>query len=206
MSRTGGLKGMQYQKKSFTDVGPGDDMVIRNVMSDVEREKGIELNADSSVQIVKPNGNKGTKIIPFGDRILVQRRKVGEKAGNAGIILPGRVAEHDTDLADVVFIPDLTFADKQLIDNSIDIINSLTSKARGGDAQAFQALLDFNRYLKVKTLQVGDAVMISKYVGTQFFDNHSQQTYTLVSENDIIGMLSDAHGVETERISEQIVE
>ena len=74
------------------------------------------------------------KIIPFGNRILVKRRKIGEKVGS--IYLPDETKERNTDLADVVYVPDLTFADKHIIDNQEEIIKNITEEAKRGDPEA----------------------------------------------------------------------
>ena len=128
-----------------------------------------------------------SKVIPFGDRILVKRRKIGEKAGS--IILPDEVKDRDTDLADVAYIPELTFADNEIIDNAPEIITSLISKARQGNADALKALLQVNAFLKIKSIKAGDAVMISKYVGITFHETGKQDELTLVNGDDVIGLV-----------------
>ena len=128
------------------------------------------------------------KVIPFGDRILVKRRVVGEKLGAAGIIIASdHTKETETDLADIVYVPDLSFADRELIDNANAIVSSLTKKAAQGDSEALKALLEYNIFLKIKSLRVGDAVMIGRYVGTTFHDNAGSGNLTLVYGSDIIG-------------------
>jgi len=129
------------------------------------------------------------KIIPFGDRILCKRRKVGEKVGS--IILPDRVKERATDIADIISIPELTFADQEILDHAEEIIKNLTEKARSGDSDALITLLRVNEFIKIKTLKEGDAVMISKYVGTEFHEKDNPETLTLVRESDIIGVVSE---------------
>ena len=129
------------------------------------------------------------KVIPFGDRILVKRKRVGDKAGKEGlIVLTETTADKPTDLATVTDVPDNTFADKELIDNGNDIIKSLTKKAREGSDEALIAMLRFNTYLKMKSIQVGDEVMISKYVGTDYHDSEGQFR-TLVKSEDVIGVV-----------------
>ena len=128
------------------------------------------------------------KIIPFGDRILVKRRKIGEKIGS--IILPDEVKERNTDLADVVYVPDLTFADKHIIDNQEAIVRAITERAKTGDSGALEALLGLNQFLKVKSIKTGDAVMVSKYVGVDFHDTEGKNL-TLVSGSDVIGVIQN---------------
>lgn len=131
-----------------------------------------------------------TKVIPFGDRILCKRRKVGEKIG--GILLaPDEMKDRPTDLADVVSIPDLSFTDKELIQNSEQIVHALTEKAKSGEAEALKSLLELNQYLKIKSVKIGDAIMIGKYVGVSFYSNESAEEFTLVRADDIIGLVID---------------
>ena len=104
------------------------------------------------------------KIIPFGSRLLVKRQKIGNKLGTGLIIASDETAERPTDLATVVHTPDRSFAD--------------------------QALIKFNDFLKAKSIKVGDTVMISKYIGTDFHDNvNPGESLTLVLEQDIIGLV-----------------
>lgn len=132
-----------------------------------------------------------SQIMPLGDRILVKRRKIGDKIGTAGLILAAdETKERPTDLADVVHMPEHSFADKSLIENSEDIINALTLKAKDGESEALISLLRMNEFLKIKSIQKGQTVMISKYVGTDFHDN-SGQDLTLVNASDVIGVVHE---------------
>ena len=133
-----------------------------------------------------------SKIIPFGDRILVKRRKVGDKLGPARLIVAvEETAERQTELADVIYVSDHSFCDKHLIENSDDIIKSLTGEAKSGNAEALKALVNFNEYLKRKSVQPGDRVMVSNYVGITFHDNQGGRNLTLVSTSDIIGVVDE---------------
>lgn len=128
------------------------------------------------------------KIIPFGDRILVKRRKVGAKIGKAGILhAPDIVKEHDTDIADVVYVPELTFGDKHILDNAEKIVGSLTVKACQGDDKALLALMRINTFIKLKSISAGDRVMLSKYIGVTFNTSDTTEELTLVLDSDIIG-------------------
>ena len=128
-------------------------------------------------------------IIPFGNRILVKRRKVGEKVGS--IVMPDIIKEHDTDLADVIFVPDLTFSDKHILDNAEKIVKGLTAKACEGDAEALKALLDVNDFVRLKSIKPNDVVMISRYVGTTFHEKGKSEDLTLVDCRDIIGLVAE---------------
>jgi co-chaperonin GroES (HSP10) len=129
-------------------------------------------------------------IIPLGDRILCRRRKVGERLGKSGLIIaPDEVKDARTDIADVVYVPDLTFTDKQLIENAESIASSLAEKCRSGDSDALIALLRFNEFAKIKSIKAGDVVMIGKYVGTDFCTSDSTETITIVFASDVIGLV-----------------
>ena len=109
------------------------------------------------------------RIIPFGDRVLVKRQKTGEHRVKGTIVLPDEVEQRDTDIATVKFIPDLTFTDQTLLKDAEGIIEGLSGRAKD-EPEALKQLLNLNQYLKLRTLKVGDMVMMSKYVGTDFKD------------------------------------
>ena len=132
------------------------------------------------------------KIIPFGDRILVRRKKIEESRKDSKILLPDATSERPTDLAVIKSIPDLSLADQELISESRSIISSLTKKAAQGDSDALLSLLNFNKFLKVKSLKIGDTVMISQYVGVTFGDSENkEQDQTIVSSEDIMGVVGE---------------
>lgn len=126
------------------------------------------------------------KIIPYGNRILCKRRVVGDKTGG-GLILPEHTAGLATDTADVVAVPDHTFFDEKLLKNAEQIAEKLSVKVLEGDAEAFNALLSFNAYIRIKSLEIGDTIFISKYVGTDFFTSEDNRSLTIVNAEDIIG-------------------
>lgn len=131
-------------------------------------------------------------VIPYGDRILVKRRTVGEKIGKEKLIYTADTTkDRPTDLADVVYVPNHSFADKEMIENSESIIKSLTTKAMSGDSDSLIALLRFNEYLRIKSIKPGDKVMIGKYVGIDFNTSDSQETLTLVAGEEVIGLVVD---------------
>jgi len=103
--------------------------------------------------------------------------------------LPDVVKERPTDLAEVTFVPNTSFSDEQLIKNSEKIIDSHIEKASKGNSDALQALLSFNEFLLHKSIQVGDEIMVSKYVGTDFYDTQNSEVQTLVKYEDIIGLV-----------------
>ena len=127
------------------------------------------------------------KLIPFGERILVKRKQIGSQIGS--IVLPDEVKERSTDLAIVTHIPEMSFADKQLIENADKIIESLTKKASEGNSDALDSLIKFNEFCKLHSIQVGDEVFISKYVGTEFHETGKEEVLTLVLLSDVIGLV-----------------
>lgn len=128
-----------------------------------------------------------SRIIPFGDRILVKRKTVGEKAGS--IFLPEDVQERPTDLAVVVHVPELSFTDRDILANAEEIVEALTKKAREGDSNAITSLMSLNEFCRWKSIQPGDEVMIGKYVGTTFIEKGKAEELTLVLLSDIIGLV-----------------
>ena len=94
-------------------------------------------------------------------------------------------------IAIVKHVPDHTFIDKILITESQAMVDGLATSAKGGDAEAMISLLRFNDYLRIKSLKVGDKVMISKYVGITFNDNFNEGDMTLVDASDIIGIVKE---------------
>lgn len=127
------------------------------------------------------------KLIPFGDRILAKRRKVGEKIGN--LYTPDAVKDSNTDIADVVYVPDLTFGDKYILENAEKIIENLIQKACEGDSAALESARSINEFVRIKTLKAGDTIFINKYVGTDFMDNNLRQELSMVKADDIIGLV-----------------
>lgn len=132
---------------------------------------------------------KVRKLIPFGNRILVRRRPVGKTLGNGIILAAETTADTLTEIADVVALPDLTFADKALIENAESIINALTAKANEGDASAVDSLIEYNRYLQIKTLQVGDVVMVGKYTGIDFTVGETGELLSITDPEGIRGLM-----------------
>ena len=132
------------------------------------------------------------RVIPFGDRVLVKRRTIGDVVKpESGIVLPQATEETNIDIATVVYISELSFTDKELIDNAREIISSLTKKACQGDSEALKALQEYNHFLKVKTLQAGDEVFLGKYVGVNFEDRTAGCDLCMVNERDIIGIVTE---------------
>jgi len=127
------------------------------------------------------------KIIPFGDKILVKRRKVGERIGS--LYVSDSIKESNTDLADVIHIPDITFADKEILENAEEMVKSLGKEARRGNSDALIALLRLNEFIKIKSIKEGDAIMLGKYVGIDFMDSNLKENMTLANLEDVIGLV-----------------
>jgi len=130
------------------------------------------------------------KVIPFGDRLLVKRRRIGEKLGKGIIFASQETKDRPIDIADVVHVPDHSFADKELINGAEEIIQALTQKAKEGSSEALVSLLRFNDYLNHKLICSGSVVFISKYIGTDFHDNQGD-FLTLCGSEDVIGLVED---------------
>ena len=125
------------------------------------------------------------KIIPFGDNILVKRCTIGEKVGS--IYLPQDAQERNTDLADVTYVPDLTFEDTSILENAPKIFKTLVQRVTHGSEKALSEMFQLADFVKRKTIKKGDVVFISKYVGTDFYEKGENQNLTLVKLSDIIG-------------------
>lgn len=139
---------------------------------------------------VATNGKlKTKKMIPFGNRILVRRRPVGKTLGSGLLYASDQTADVLTEIADVVALPDLTLADKALLDNAETIINSLSNMAQDGDAKALDSLLEFNRYLQIKTIQVGDVLMVGKYSGIDFSVGETGELLSITDPEGIRGII-----------------
>lgn len=130
------------------------------------------------------------KITPYGNRFLVKRRPIGSKAGTS-IILPDQVQDRPTDIADVIYVPDHTFADEHLLAKAEKIVSNLAIKAEEGDVEALKALLEFNHYVRIKRIRPGMTIMLGKYVGTDFSTSEDNRTLTMCSADEIIAVVSE---------------
>ena len=124
------------------------------------------------------------KIVPYGDRLLVQRRKTGDKT-KGGIVLPDATADRPTDVADVVYVPDHSFCDKTIIENSEKIILGLEKMAEKGDSQAVISLLRLREYLMLKSIKPGDVLLIGKFIGTDFNIKETGESLTVMDSDGI---------------------
>ena len=142
----------------------------------IAEETRAELNRKASQKVTK-------KLIPYGTRILVKRRKVEDKSSH--IILPDEVKNLPTDVADVIDVPEQTFTDQKLIANAGNIIEALTQRACAGDAAAVDALLKFREYLQVMTIKRGDVLLMARYGGTDFMIQETGQYLTVCEASGI---------------------
>lgn len=132
------------------------------------------------------------RVIPFGNRVIVRRRRIGSTAGEGSLIeLPDEVKDRPTDIADVVYVPNHTFADVKLLENAQSIIGKLSEQMIIGDVDAFNALITLNHYMKFKMLRPGMTVFINKYVGMDFHDNEGSGMLCVVNFEDIIGVIDE---------------
>lgn len=131
------------------------------------------------------------KLIPFGNRFLVKRRPIGEKLGGGLLIAADETKDRPTDIADVVYVPDHTFADAELLKHAESIVKGLSAKASNGDVDALKALIEFNGYIRVKSLRPGATIMLGKYVGTDFMTSEDNRVLTVCNAEDIIAIVSE---------------
>ena len=103
-----GMAGMQYEKKSFT-VGMGGSKIELSPSEQAEAEalkaereaEAERIRIATQKHLAEKSSQKVTRrLVPYGTRILVKRRKVEDKSSH--IILPDEVKNLPTDIADVV--------------------------------------------------------------------------------------------------------
>lgn len=186
------MAGCDFEKKSFSvPMGNGSPIVLTpEEQADADKTKQEHLlkqqkiAEDTRNRLLSIQSKKKTKkLIPYGTRLLVKRRKVDQTS--SVILLPDDVAGLSTDIADVVAVPDQSLCDKELVANSEQIIKGLSEKARQGDASAVKALFEFNEYLRMITLKPGDVLMIGKYIGTDFLIQETNQYLTVMDGSGI---------------------
>lgn len=180
---------MRHENKSFS-IGMGGtaieeaDKVLIEQAKHEEEQRRIKIAEETRQRLIQIQAKKKTKkLIPYGTRLLVKRRKIEQTSSS--IILPDAVANMPTDIADVVAVPDQSLCDKELLANSEQIIKGLSDKAKQGDAQAVKALFEFNEYLRLITLKPGDVLMIGKYIGTDFLIQETNQYLTVMDGSGI---------------------
>lgn len=180
--------GTQFEKKRFSTMGEGDEFKP-SVMSDIDRERLKKADEELAKQQPAPSTAKSSKqIVPYGNRVIVRKKKIGEKLGSI-ILASGETKDRDTDLAVIAYVPDLSFADEELISNGEEIVKALTEKARQGSAEALNALINFNDYLRIKALKVGDEILLGKYVGITFHATGQTEDLTLAESSEVIGVI-----------------
>ncbi len=192
------LNGMRYQEKSFS-VAMGGAAVeltpeekVEQTKLRIARDKEAErIRLETQAHLQKMSTQKVTrKLIPWGTRILVKRRKVEDKSSH--IILPDEVKNLPTDIADVIAVPDQSFCDATLIKNAEKIILGLDKRAQEGDGQALDALMRFNEYLRVMTIRPGDVLLMSRYGGTDFLIQETNQHLCVTDNNGIYALVKES--------------
>lgn len=205
-----GEKGMRYKEKSFS-VGMGgngtieltpDEIIERDslkVERDAESER-IHIKTQEHLKQVQAQ-KKTKKLIPYGTRLLVQKRKVEDNSSH--IILPDEVKNMSTDIADVIAVPDQTFVDQRLIANSAVIIDALTKRATEGDAEAVNSLFKFKEYLQIMHFKPGDVILLARYGGTDFLIPETNKYLCVADANGIYCLVKEidnpAQGAEKEK-------
>lgn len=187
--------GSQAYRKSFS-VAMGSGAIV---LSPEEQLEADQLKAERQAEedrvrkatqerLNKIKTQKVTrKLIPYGTRILVKRRKVEDKSEH--IILPDETKNLPTDIADVVAVPDRSFTDNQLLQNADTIVKALTEKAKAGESSAVKSLMEFNEYLRVMTIQPGDVLLMARYGGTDFLIQETNQTLCVTDANGIYALV-----------------
>ena len=140
-------------------------------------------------QVVNRRAKEMKKILPYGNRIIVKRRPVGKSLGSGILVAADQTADRLTEIADVIAVPDHTLADKELIENAETIINSLSKMAQDGDAKSLESLLQFNEYLKLKTIKVGDVLMVGRYTGIEFTVGETSEELSITDYDGIRGLI-----------------
>ena len=132
------------------------------------------------------------KLVPFGERYLVRRKMLKDVKPNEGsIVLTQEIEERLTEMAEVRFVPMLTEAEKALIEAAPELIAKMTKFAKEGDSEAYKTLQNISHLLRLRTIRPGDMVMISKYVGIEYYEPSGGETLTVVNGEDIIGVVRD---------------
>ncbi len=195
------MRGMDYEKKSFS-VAMGNSKVEMtheeaNEAAALKLERELEskrIKDQTKAHLNKIASQKVTrKLIPYGNRILVKRRKVEDRSSH--IILPDEVKNLPTDIADVIAVPEQSFVDKKLILNAETIINALEKKANEGDSSAVEALFKFNEYLRIMTIKPGDVLLMARYGGTDFLIQETNQTLCVTDHNGIYARVVESKGI-----------
>jgi co-chaperonin GroES (HSP10) len=202
---------MRYEEPSFSVAMGYSGPLVLSAEEQAERDKLREdrereakrIQEETQRHLKAVSTQKVTrKLIPYGTRILVKRRKVEDKSSH--IILPDEVKNMPTDVADVVEVPEQTFVDKQLIDNASAIIEGLTAAAMRGDAAAVTSLLAFKEHLQVMTIKKGDVLLMARYGGTDFLIQETNShlcvceatgIYCLIKEKIINPVVQPANGI-----------
>lgn len=123
---------------------------------------------------------------------MVKRRPIGEKLGSGLIISADETKDRPTDIADVLYVPDHTWADKELLANAESIVKGLGDKAKAGDIEAVKALIEFNNYIRIKSIRPGMTIMLGKYVGTDFMTSEDNRTITVCTSDEIICVVEES--------------
>lgn len=198
MSNERGRSGMKYEEKSFSVGMGGSGPLVLSLEEQREaqaRREELEAEAkkiheETQKELQRKASQKVTKkLIPYGTRILVKRRKVEDKSSH--IILPDEVKNLPTDVADVIDVPEQTFTDQKLIANASAIVEALTIKACQGDAAAVKSLLDFKEYLQVMTIKKGDVLLMARYGGTDFMIQETNQMLCVCEASGIYAFVKE---------------
>lgn len=197
----GNESGSKAFQKSFSVSMGGNGAIVLNPDEKLEADQlraereaeSLRIKEETRKHLDNVKNQKVTrKLIPYGERILVKRRKVEDKS--AHIILPDEVKNLPTDIADVIAVPDRSFTDLAILQNADKIINALTEKAKQGDALAVDSLMKMNSFLRVMTIQPGDVLLMARYGGTDFLIQETNQTLCVTDANGIYARVVEKKG------------
>lgn len=184
--------GMQYEKKSFS-VGMGGSSAIeltaeekaeRDRLKDERKTEEERIKKKTQEYLAHIGKQKVTrKLVPWGTKLLVKRRKVEDKSSH--ILLPDEIKNLPTDIADVIEVPERTMVDNEILRSTEEIIKALGAKARQGDAAASEELRNLADYLRIMTTKPGDVILMSRYGGTDFLIQETNQTLCVTDHNGI---------------------
>ena len=193
------MGGCEYEKKSFSvamgggviDLSPSE-IRERDALR-AEREAEAErIRLSTQKHLSEVSSQKVTRrLVPYGTRILVKRRKVEDKSSH--IILPDEVKNLPTDIADVVEVPGQSMVDRELIKNADGIIKALTESACKGDASAVDSLIKFREYLQVMTIKKNDVLLMARYGGTDFLIQETNQMLCVCEPTGIYALVVEKH-------------
>lgn len=165
------------------EVSAEDRLEFDKIKAEREAEQKLKMEETRKALELRASQKVTRKLVPWGTRLLVKRRKVEEKS--AYILLPDATKDLPTDIADVIEVPEQTMVDVALLRNAQGIVDQLSAKANQGDAASVEALFKFKEYLLIMTTKPGDTILMSRYGGTDFLIQETNQNLCVCDHNGI---------------------